>query len=134
MQRRCVGVSPSHVVVNPSHPNFHFSQSSRGISLIRSVSCSLLKGRTRGGVCGVRSSIFPLEVLPEFSRDYFEFSVLFSEFSGDFWEFIGGISIFVWVEASVRLVTGMSAAAGAVPEHVALNLRWGGASRSIGGR
>ena len=74
-----------------------------------------------------------------------EFSVLFSEFSGDFWEFIGGISIFVWVEASARLVTGMGvaplqqlsaswtagvdgAAAGTAPEHVALNLRWGGAS------
>ena len=70
----------------------------------------------------------PLEVLPEFSRDFSEFSVLFLEFSGDFWEFIGGISIFVWVEASMRLATGTGAAAGAAPECVALNSRWGGAS------
>ena len=128
MQRRCMGVSPSHVVVNPSHPNFHFSQSSRGISLIRSVSFSLLKGRTRGGVCGVRSSILPLEVLPGFSRDFSEFSVFFSEFSGDFWEFIGGISIFVWVEASARLAMGTGAADGVAPERVTLDSRWGGAS------
>ena len=83
---------------------------------------------------GVRSSILPLEVLPEFSRDFSKFSVLFSEFSGDFWEFIGGISIFVWVEASMRLATGTGAAAGAAPECVALNSRWGGALQSIGGQ
>ena len=77
--------------------------------------------------------------------------MLFSEFSGYFWGFIGGISIFVWVEASARLTTGTAvaplqqlstswtdgvdgAAASAAPERVASNLRWGGASRSIGGR
>ena len=48
--------------------------------------------------------------MPEFSRDFSEFSVLFLEFSGDLWGFIGGISIFVWVEASARLTTGMAAA------------------------
>ena len=76
----------------------------------------------------------PLEVLPGFSMGLSGFSVFFSEFSGDFWEFIGGISIFVWVEASARLATGTGAAASVAPEHVALNSRWGGALRSIGGR
>ena len=100
MQRHCIGVSPSHVVVNPSHPNFHFSQSSRGISLIRSVSCSLLKGRTRGRVCGVRSSILPLEVFPGFSRDFSDFSVFFF---GNFWRFLG----IYWWNFHIRLGRGI---------------------------
>ena len=70
----------------------------------------------------------------------------FSGFSGDFREFIGGISIFVWVEESVRLAkqTGVvtlqwlstsgtgsvnSTAARVEPECRALKL-WGGASQS----
>ena len=71
----------------------------------------------------------------DFLRIFLIFLCVFlAEFSGDFWEFIGGISIFVWVEVSTRLATGTGAAAGVAPEHVTLNLRWGGASQSIGGR
>ena len=56
------------------------------------------------------------------------FLCFFQNFLEIFWEFIGGISIFVWVEASARLAMGTGAAASVAPERVTLNSRWGGAS------